>query len=190
MRYLGRYSRRDLGPKSVVDRVLTACQLNEVQAAEPHTREFVAAEIASVFGRAGVRAALGSDAMKSAEPGLLRLFHHACRASLRPDDPWAASALAHALQEHTDDEPLWPALARHIARRSTTEDRVLLESLAGQPEQREGVLSWGLQYWVRGDLVLEDGSHLTLDDLADELGLPRLPLLEDQPPELELDVAS
>ena len=83
--------------------------------------------------------------------------------------------------------PLWPALARHIARLSTPDDRALLIDLAQNPEQCEPPLSWGLQYIVRGDLLLEDGSVLTLDELADEVGLPHLPYLEEMPDELEVD---
>ena len=47
-------------------------------------------------------------------------------------------------------------------------------------------LSWGLQFIVRGDLALEGGAVLTLDELSDELGLPRLPYLEELPDELDL----
>ncbi len=35
--------------------------------------------------------------------------------------------------------------------------------------------------------MLEDGSVVTLDELADEAGLPRLPYLEDMPDELDVD---
>lgn len=168
----GWYYVRDLRSGSRLDavlhRVLTVWQVHE----EPHIHDFVTIELDSIGGRVGARAVLGGEVGKMAKSGSLSLFHHACHSSLHPDDP--AAALTLALQQHAGDEP--------------AEDRALLESLAREPEQREGVLSWGQQYWVRGDLVMEDGSHLTLDELADELGLPRLPLLEDQPPELELDV--
>ena len=33
----------------------------------------------------------------------------------------------------------------------------------------------------------DDGNVLQLDDLCDELGLPRLPYLEDMPDELDVD---
>jgi hypothetical protein len=59
--------------------------------------------------------------------------------------------------------------------------------LAKHPEKREPPLSWGLKYYLRGDLVLEDGSEVTLDALCARLGLPPLPYLEDMPPELEVD---
>ena len=35
--------------------------------------------------------------------------------------------------------------------------------------------------------MLDDGTEVTLDDLADELGVPRLPYLEEMPEELEVD---
>jgi hypothetical protein len=35
--------------------------------------------------------------------------------------------------------------------------------------------------------MLRDGSVVTLDELADEAGLPYLPYLEDMPDELEVD---
>lgn len=84
-------------------------------------------------------------------------------------------------------DPLWPALARHLARCSTAEDRALLIDLAQHPEKREEPLFSGLKYYVRGDLVFEDGSEMTIDELCDELGLPRLPYLEDRPPVLSLE---
>jgi hypothetical protein len=40
---------------------------------------------------------------------------------------------------------------------------------------------------VRGDVMLDDGEVVTLDELADELGLPHLPYLKDMPNELEVD---
>ncbi len=63
----------------------------------------------------------------------------------------------------------------------------MLIDLAQHPEKREPPLSWGLQFIVRGDLIFDGGKILTLDELADEVGVPRLPYLEDLPDELELD---
>jgi hypothetical protein len=40
---------------------------------------------------------------------------------------------------------------------------------------------------VRGDVMLDDGSVVTLDELADQVGLPHLPYLEDMPAEFEVD---
>ena len=39
---------------------------------------------------------------------------------------------------------------------------------------------------MRGDVVLDDGTELTLDDLADELGLPRPAYLEDLPNDVQI----
>ena len=85
--------------------------------------------------------------------------------------------------------PLWPALARHLARRSTDEDRELLEALAREPEKHveDGPLRWGLQYIVRGDVLQEDGTVLRLDDALADAGLDPLPYLEDPPPPLDID---
>ncbi len=83
--------------------------------------------------------------------------------------------------------PLAKHYARHIARRSTVDDRALLESLAADPSQRPEPLASALKYYVRGDLVMPDGSELTLDALCDRAGVARLPLLEEMPPELDVD---
>lgn len=149
--------------------------------------DFVVVEARSIAGRCSVRAKLASDYLGPLEksPPELRLFRLACRASLHPSAE--ATQLEAELASYRGD-PLWPALARHISRRSTAEDRALLEELAAKPELREGVLSWGLRYYVRGDLVLNDGTVLTLDQLCDELRLPHLPLLEDMPDELPEDL--
>jgi hypothetical protein len=62
--------------------------------------------------------------------------------------------------------------------RSTNEDRALLADLAAHPELRQPPMSWGLQYIVRGDVLLDDGTEVTLDGLCDEWGLDHLPYLE------------
>jgi hypothetical protein len=60
-----------------------------------------------------------------------------------------------------------------------------LVELARYPEQRKPPLSWGLQHYVRGDLVLEDGSVIRLNELCARTGLALLPLLEDMPDEIK-----
>jgi NACHT domain len=139
---------------------------------------------ASVAGCAAPRAAMAHGQAPDEAP-LLALFRAACRASFAPHDAALRAAAARASADFSGD-PLWPALARHIARISTAEDRALLVELARHPEQREPPLSWGLQYYVRGDLVLGDDSVVTLDELSARAGLPVLPLLEDMPDELDL----
>ncbi len=92
-----------------------------------------------------------------------------------------------------DGDPLWPALARHIAGHrgklasGGVEDTALLEDLARHPEKREPPLRWGLQYIVRGDVMLEDGTVLTLDALAKEAGVEAPPYLEAMPERFEVD---
>lgn len=96
-------------------------------------------------------------------------------------------------------DPLWPALARHVARCSTPEDRALLETLARSPDEAPEPLRWGLRYYVRGDILFEDGSVVTLDDIwaslrekfpEDADQLRDLPYLDELPPDIELDRAA
>lgn len=145
--------------------------------------DFAAMELDSML-RAGTRAALAySTAQREAHWELLKA---ACQSSLAATA--SGAALEEALRRYpAEGEPLWPALARHLARCSTEQDRALLTDLARHPEKRQGPLSEGLKYYVRGDLVFNDGRELTLDALCDELKLSHLPHLEDLPPELEVD---
>lgn len=116
------------------------------------------------------------------------LLQSACRLSLHPEnDPSEFEAAL--ITYGTTAEPLWPALARHLARRSTAEDRALLVDLAMHPEKREPPLSWGLQYIVRGDVVVDDPDFPETGRTyrLEEFGLGDLPYLEDMPPELEVD---
>lgn len=117
------------------------------------------------------------------EENPLPMMVAACRLSLAPDSAEAFRFFAHSSgpqSRHVD--PLWRALARHLARRSTTDEIRLLTNLAEHPEQRTGALGLGLRYLVRGDVVLEDGTELCLDEIADAFGLPRLPYVEAVPP--------
>ncbi|HLK59274.1 MAG TPA: hypothetical protein VKU00_22130, partial [Chthonomonadaceae bacterium] len=87
--------------------------------------------------------------------------------------------------EEQNFDPFWIAFARHIARLSTPEDWAFLEDLAAHPEKRKGLLAWGLQYIVRGDILLPDDTEVTLDELCRSAGVPLYPLLEEMPPEIE-----
>jgi 3',5'-cyclic AMP phosphodiesterase CpdA len=137
------------------------------------------------FGRVGARTLLTYAGHEDRRLEF-RILSTACKLSLRPEDD--SHALNEALAQYEPDlDPLWPALARHLARRATPEDRALLNDLAQHPEKREPPLSWGLQFIVRGDVLFDDGSVATLDELCDEAGVPRLPYLEDLPDELEVD---
>lgn len=44
-----------------------------------------------------------------------------------------------------------------------------------------------MKYIVRGDVLWDDGSVVTLDELADGCRLPRLAFLEEMPEELQVD---
>lgn len=121
-------------------------------------------------------------------PVVLRLLSQAARVSLYPGcDANGFDLALRAYDDSNGSDPLWSALARHLARRSTREDKALLEDLARHPEKRDPPLSWGFKYIVRGDILLEDGTVVTLDELCDQHNLPHLPYLEDMPPELDID---
>jgi hypothetical protein len=143
--------------------------------------DFALAELQSSQGRSGTRTALAY--MGGALEPRLALFQAACRVSLNPNGSKVVLQEALSRWEAVHGNPLWSALARHLARVATPHDRVLLDMLARHPDGREATL-WGLRYLVRGDLVLRDGGVLTLDALCDELGLPHLPFLEEMPEEL------
>jgi hypothetical protein len=150
----------------------------------PWLSAFVFLETCSVAGRAAPRAALADGKVPEGVP-LLALFRAACQASFVPGDARLRAAVIRACDAF-DGDPLWPALARHVARISTADDRALLEDLARHPEKREPPLSWGLQHYVRGDLVFDDDSVVTLDELCAQAGLAPLPLLEAMPDELDI----
>lgn len=113
------------------------------------------------------------------------LLKAACRISLagQPDRDALAQPLG---QLPPDTHPIWPALARWIARCADDDDQRVLEHYAANPDDCDAPLSWGMKYIVRGDVVLEDLSEATLDDLCDEAGIDRLPLLEPMLDELNL----
>ncbi len=133
------------------------------------------------------RALLAANRSDKAPP-IAQLLAPACRlpnASAGAD----SSELEAAVDRHGPElHPLWTSLARHLARRATDDDCALLESLARDPNQVEdGPLRWGLRFIVRGDVMLPDGSFVTLDELCDDAGLPHLPYLEDPPEPLDID---
>ncbi len=145
--------------------------------------DFSEADI-SFLGRAGARVKLAYHSREVGDYPELILLSEACKLSL--DAARAPKLFETTLQQflsHVD--PIWLALARYIAQRSTAEDRALLIDLAQHPELCEQPLSWGLQYIVRGDILLEDGSVVSLDELATEVSLPCLPYLEQMPEEID-----
>ncbi len=137
-------------------------------------------------GRVVGRSVLAANRSQTAPP-VVQLLASGCRLTNAPEAD--AAELARALDDHGPSlEPVWPALARHLARRSDAADRALLEGLARDPDRVEdGPLRWGLRFIVRGDVMLPDGSFVALDALCDEAGLPHLPYLEDPPETLAID---
>jgi hypothetical protein len=101
--------------------------------------------------------------------GSVALLRAACRARL---------GLENALDElltMPQADPLWRSLALTLSGRQSSADVALLTELAKNPEQRQEPLSWGLQWIVRGDLLLLDGQVLPLEALG--LDLPLVDLL-------------
>jgi hypothetical protein len=143
------------------------------------------ADLALVEGAAlGRGAARSRLAYLSPSPdAAVNLISVACRESLNPGKH--SNELRLALNSYTGD-PLWRALARHLARLSTDADRELLIDLAHHPEKREPPLRWGLQFIVRGDVMMPDDSIRPLDDFFVPYGLPAPPYLEEMPEELPL----
>ena len=103
-------------------------------------------------------------------PELVRLL----QLSARGQDAWETAT--------TDIHPIWPAFGHHLARRSTPEEKALLENYAQTPDSaNDPQLALGLRFIVRGDIMLPDGQFKTLDEIADEHELQRLPFLEEVP---------
>lgn len=180
-RDFARYFGRDFVPYFVRD-----LGLPEAMLGAPWLPGFAFLDVGSAFGRAAPRSALAHGKLPKAAP-LLALFRAACEASFEPGNARLRTALVHSSDAFVGD-PLWPALARHIARISTATDRALLEDLARHPEQRRAPISWGLQHYVRGDLVFPDGSVVSLDELCTQADLEPPPLLESMPDELDIQL--
>ena len=164
------------------------------------------------FGRAGARARLSRLQRPAMRPPLAWLLASACRLSF--DQGGDPTEFQQELAGYDGTEPLWPALARYLARQGDAADEELLIAAARDPygEGRHGYLAAGLQFIVRGDVRLDawylrkfpddavlrglvdgrldaDGAVvLTLDEIADAYGiaadLPYLGVMED---ELEVD---
>jgi hypothetical protein len=163
---------------------LMAHELN-VPASGTATRDFVLLDIATP-GRSIKRAFLAHQKSRFTSSESIVLAA-ACDYSLHPGE--GISHFEQELESHGNKvHPLWTALARHVGRQSSSGDRSLLAELAQFPEKCESPLSCGLQFVARGDIVLDDGSLLTLDELTDELNLPRLAYLEEMPEDLPEDL--
>jgi hypothetical protein len=158
-----------------------------LSAASAWLKDYAWLEFSST-GRSGARALFAQSRASSEQPPAVGLLSAACSVSLHPEAE--SGNLERALSRYgrlRDLDPILPAFARHLARRSTAEDRALLEHRIAHAEVDDSPLGWGLRFIVRGDVQLDDGTIVTLDELCDRHGLARLPLLEEMPPELEVD---
>ncbi|WP_428265261.1 metallophosphoesterase [Haliangium sp.] len=186
-RYLARYLARDLAVYLMLDLKTDLAQvLAQDLGLDPmHVwmPAFVWIEVRSLFVRASMRASVART-KGDVEP-LVAALSAACRISFtgEPDPDALAGPLA-ALPKDTHD--IWPALARWLSRCADERDEQVLRHHAANPDDCDPPLSWGMKYIVRGDLVLEDFSEVTLDELYDQAGVARLPLLEPMPDEIDL----
>jgi hypothetical protein len=149
----------------------------------PECLDFLGFDLGA-FGWPAARALLASATSIPDEPRW-RLLQEACRYSLEPRSPPGAFERSLAKEESHCGEPLWPALARHLARRTLPGDRGLLEETLLHPETASEPLRSGLQFIARGDVIFDDGSVKTLEEICEGLDVD-LPLLEDMPDELDL----
>lgn len=85
--------------------------------------------------------------------------------------------------DYASIDDFWCSFARHVGRISTDADRQRLHELASYPEKQDGEVSWGLQFMVRGDILLADGTIVTLDSICADAGIEPLPMLEELLPE-------
>ncbi|MBF0346453.1 MAG: hypothetical protein HQL81_02190 [Magnetococcales bacterium] len=82
-----------------------------------------------------------------------------------------------------NDLPLWPTLARLVARQLTDGDRQYLDETIRHPEHLPPPYAEAVRFWLRGDLLLLDDKEVTLNDL---LGF-ELPYWEEMPDEWDID---
>jgi hypothetical protein len=91
-----------------------------------------------------------------------------------PDDEFR-----HALERCEKEVPLWPALARWLARCPKSSDERCLRDCASNPDSvQDETLRLGLQFLVRGDVMFPDGAVKTFDDICAQVGVDPPPLLE------------
>lgn len=134
-----------------------------------------------MFGLIGPRSVLAMllDITEYLSPGLLKAFCEACSCSLGRG---SIDAVKKTLNSISNEHQAYHALARHIAGGSSLEDRKLLESAVQHPEnvaKDDKELLWGLQYYVRGDIMFLDGSTVRLDDILESAGIEPPPILVD-----------
>ena len=136
--------------------------------------EFLLFELVNV-GRTAAQQGLAIGHWQSEHPAV-RLVALACKSVFSPTI--YSATLQQVIREWPlDADPLWPALARCISNTAEDADSELLIRLGHAPESRHGLLSWGLRYYVRGDIWFSEGQVVSLDEICKELNLPYLPML-------------
>lgn len=134
--------------------------------------DLVETELASYVGRVAAQFWMAERRPSDTVGSLIR---RACE--LFPKK-WQRESVVNALsRESSGLDPVWPALALHVAGLSTAADRALLTDLIQNPEKREPPLFWALQFFLRGDVMLENGEIKTLDELAKNASVETLPYL-------------
>ena len=151
----------------------------------PSMQEFAVIEIHS-FGRIALPSIL-ANLEKAPYDTAAQLLHEACiqhykHASL-------PSSIEKSIDTYREKETdrLWPYLAKHIAGIASEDEQNYLIDLVKNPRHEDPQIADGLKYIVRGDVVFDDGSEATLDELCAEIGEPSLPYLEPMLPLLEID---
>jgi hypothetical protein len=156
-------------------RYFSSATLEKLPAAEKRIHH-VALALSGPAGILGLIAYCESE--KTIRP--LSMIVEACRIAMNPAKD--SRALKRELAGPGENcDVLWPALSRHLAFRGRKDDEDFLRSLAENPSQRNGVLGWALKYLIRGDVLLNDGSEILLDELSKSSGVSPLPFLEQYP---------
>lgn len=144
---------------------------------------FVYLDLISIAGFAGARASI-FRLLHQADSHKPSLLEAACEISVHPGRTELSDELLNASQGSLLS-PLFLSLARHVGRISSHEDRARLTHAAEHPSDFPSPLSWGLQYYVRGDVLAAEGS-IHFDSLCTSADGSPLPLIDELPPEIPL----
>lgn len=130
----------------------------------PGVLDFAKADLLS-YGWHCPRARIAQQSGRDSRPEI-QLMAEACRISSGEPGRW--DDFEKCLDNcRTVVDPLWPALARLLAGRSEEGDHDYLREVARKAEEAKPPLRWGLQYLVRGDVVLSTGVVRKLEDFMD-----------------------
>src|SRR6185503_17986132 len=119
--------------------------------------------------------ALFAELRDTTEP--LRRLGVACRARLK--SPFSDDDLDDLHRAAASPIDPWPALARRIAGLQRLDDTALLVQISKEPGLCGPALEDAMRYFVRGDVVLDAGAEVTIDELAVEAGIDTLPHLDE-----------